>query len=80
VNYGQFLRRQRQSERLVFACFLHAEDLVRADPGDELTAIVQARSESEARLGREAAAVRRSSEAAAMEALALPASSFSRAN
>jgi tetratricopeptide (TPR) repeat protein len=80
VNYGQFLRRQHLPERLVFACFLYAEELVRAYPGDELTAIVQARSESETRLGREAAAVRRSSEAAAKEALALPAFSFSRAN
>ena len=80
VNYGQFLRRQHQPERLVLACFLYAEELVRAYPGDELTAIVQARSESETRLGREAAAVRRSSEAAAKEALALPAFSFSRAN
>ncbi|HEV1993951.1 MAG TPA: hypothetical protein VGR03_06455 [Candidatus Acidoferrum sp.] len=77
-NYGQFLRRQHQPERLVFACFLRAEELVNTTPGAELTTIAQARAESEARLGREAAAVRRSSGATAKEALDLPASSFSR--
>jgi tetratricopeptide (TPR) repeat protein len=79
-NYGQFLRLQRQPERLVFACFLHAEDLVSKTPGAELTTIQQARAESEARLGREAAVVRRSAAALAKEALELPASSFSRPN
>ena len=79
-NYGQFLRRQHQPERLVFACFLHAEGLVNTTPGAELTAIAQARAESEARLGgREAGAVRRSNGAVAEEALKLSAASFSRA-
>ena len=77
-NYGQFLHRQRQPERLVFACFLHAEELVSATPGTELSVIVQARTESESRLGREAATVRRSSGAIAKEALGLPPSAFSR--
>ena len=76
-NYGQFLRRQYQPERLVFACLLRAEELASTTAGDELNAIAQARAESEARLGREAAAVRRSNAVAAKEALALPASSFS---
>jgi tetratricopeptide (TPR) repeat protein len=75
-NYGQFLRRQRQSERLVFACFLHAQELASNTPGAALTAIGQARTESEAKLGREAAAVRRASSLLAKEALELPASSF----
>jgi tetratricopeptide (TPR) repeat protein len=75
-NYGQFLRRQRQPERLVFACFLHAEELVSKTPGAELATIQQARAESEARLGREAAAARRASGALAKEAQALPASAF----
>jgi tetratricopeptide (TPR) repeat protein len=77
-NYGQFLGRQHQSERFVFVCFLHAEGLVNTTPGAELGAIAQARAESEARLGREAAAVRRSGETIAREALGLPPSSFSR--
>ena len=76
-NYGQFLRRRHQPERLVFACFLHAEELVNAAPGAELSAIAQARAESEARLGREAAAIRRSNGAVAKDALKLSASSLS---
>ena len=78
-NYGQFLRREHQAERLVFACFLHAERLVNATPGAELSAIAQARAESEARLGREAGAVRRSNGAVAEDALKLSATSFSTA-
>ncbi len=50
-NYGQFLRRQRQSERLVFACFYRAEDLLSTTPGEQLSAIMKARQESAARLG-----------------------------
>lgn len=76
VNYGQFLRRQRQPEHLVFACMLRAESLLSATPGDELSAVVQARSASEARLGRDAAATRRNSEALATEASSLPTSAF----
>jgi tetratricopeptide (TPR) repeat protein len=75
-NYGQFLKRQHQPERLVFACFLHAEGFVNAKPGAELSAIAQARAESEARLGREAATVRRSSGAVADDALKLSAASL----
>jgi tetratricopeptide (TPR) repeat protein len=77
-NYGQFLGRQHQPERLVFASLLRAQELVGTTPGAELGTIAQARAESETRLGREAAAVRRSSAAVAKEALDLPASSFSR--
>jgi hypothetical protein len=77
LNYGQFLRRQRQPERLVYACMLRAESLLRATPGEELSAVAHARSESEARLGRGAILVRRSSDAVAKEALSIPASSFS---
>jgi tetratricopeptide (TPR) repeat protein len=76
VNYGQFLRRQHQPERFVFACMLRAEDLLSATPGDELLAVARARSESEARLGREASAARRMSEALAKEASSLPASTL----
>jgi hypothetical protein len=77
-NYGQFLRRQHQPERLVFACFLHAEELMSTTPGAELSTIVQARAESEMHLGRQAAAVRRSSGLVTKETLDLRASSFSR--
>lgn len=76
-NYAQFLQRQHQPERLVFACLLHAERLVNTTPGAELSAIVQARVESETRLGREAPAVRRSATEIEKEALNLSASIFS---
>ena len=76
LNYGQFLRRQGQPERLVFVCFLRAEELLQAKPGEELTAIVHERAESERRLGRAAAAARSQRDSAAKEAIALPASSF----
>jgi len=79
-NYGQFLRRQHQAERLVFACFLRAEKLASTKPGAELEAIRPARAESEARLGREAAGVRGASAAAADEALSIPAFRFSPAS
>jgi Tfp pilus assembly protein PilF len=55
-NYGQFLHRQGQPEEFVFACFLHAEELLAAAPGDVRSAVTQARSASEARLGRSSAA------------------------
>ena len=77
LNYGQFLRRQHQPERLVLACFLHAEDLVKATQGPAHTVISEARSESEARLGSGTAAVRRMSGPFLNEALALPAAKFS---
>ena len=76
LNYGQFLRRQHQPERFVFACMLRAEDLLAGTPGDELSAVVRARAESEVRLGREASVVRRTSEAIAKQALSLAISSF----
>jgi hypothetical protein len=44
----------------------------------QLNTIVEARAESEAHLGHEAAVVRRSSGVVAKEALALPASLFAR--
>lgn len=77
LNYGQFLRRQHQPERLVYACFLQAEDLLRATPGEELSAIVKARQESEAQLGAEASSARAHHHQLLAGALSLPASAFS---
>lgn len=76
LNYGKFLHDNQLPERFVLACFLHAEELVKTMPGPVLTAAVQARAESETRLGREALSVRRSSEATAKETLTLPVESF----
>jgi Tfp pilus assembly protein PilF len=77
LNYGQFLRRHRQPERLVFACLLHAEELLRGTPGQELSAVVQVRQESEARLGAGAVAARGEYVALFRTALALPTAAFS---
>lgn len=78
MNYGQFLRRYHQPEQLVFACLLHAEELGHNAPAAALTAITDARSESEVRLGRaEAASVRHNPAPLLKEALALPSATFS---
>lgn len=73
-NYGQFLRKEKQPERFVLACFLRAENALKNVPGEELAAVRQARAESEARLGKEAAAVRAQLDAIADESLKLPVS------
>jgi tetratricopeptide (TPR) repeat protein len=80
LNYGKFLYDNQLPERFAFACFLHAEELVKKTPGPVLTAAIQARTESEARLGREASAVRRSGETIAKEALAIPPESFAKSH
>jgi Tfp pilus assembly protein PilF len=77
VNYGQFLRRQHQPERLVFACFLHAEHLLNTTPGDELSTVVEARKDSEAKLGSGAASARREYETLFKVALSLKREEFS---
>lgn len=78
INYGKFLHSHQLPERFVLACFLRAEELVKSRPGPVLTAAVQARTESEARLGREAAAVRNFRATMAKEALNLPPEAFAR--
>jgi tetratricopeptide (TPR) repeat protein len=56
LTFGQFLRRSGHSEDLVFACMLHAEQLMRNTPGDVQAAVSIARAESEKRLTPRAAA------------------------
>lgn len=75
-NYGQFLRRQRQSERLVFACFYRAEDLLSTTPGEQLSAIVKARQESAARLGPAASSLPAQLSRLLSEALSLSPAAF----
>jgi len=70
-NYAQFLHRQQQPERYVFASLWHAENTLKKTPGEELTAITQARKESEARLGKQAARVRQRLEETVTESLGL---------
>jgi hypothetical protein len=56
---------------------LHAENALQNNAGDELTVVVQARKESEARLGQEAAAVRRKLDETVTESLSLEVSASS---
>ena len=70
-NYAQFLRKEQQPERYVFACLLHAENTLQKTTGDELTVVSHARKESEARLGKEAAAVRDKLDVIVAESLSL---------
>jgi tetratricopeptide (TPR) repeat protein len=56
VTFGQFLRRSGHPEDLVFACMLHAEQLMRNTPGDVQAAVSTARAESEKGLTPRAAA------------------------
>lgn len=71
-NYGQFLSRRHQPETMVLACLLRAEELLGGAGGEELRAISEARQKSEARLGKEAPAVRRNVAKASAQAAALP--------
>jgi tetratricopeptide (TPR) repeat protein len=57
-DYGQFLRRQGQPEELAYACFLHAEDLLKSAPGEELETVTRIRKDSESKLGRKASDAR----------------------
>jgi hypothetical protein len=47
-NYAQFLRKQKQPERYVFACPLHAENTLEGTPSEELVVVSEARKESAA--------------------------------
>lgn len=53
LNYANFLHRRAQAEKLVLACYLKAEELERATPGETLSIIVKAREASESRAGAE---------------------------
>jgi tetratricopeptide (TPR) repeat protein len=75
-NYAQFLRRQKQPERFVYACLYRAEDIMNTTPGETLSAIVTARKESETRLGVASRSVPANLSKLLSEALSLPPSSF----
>jgi hypothetical protein len=47
-NHAQYLHKQKQPERYVFACILHAENTLESTPGDELRMVSEARKESAA--------------------------------
>ncbi|HEV2991952.1 MAG TPA: tetratricopeptide repeat protein [Candidatus Angelobacter sp.] len=79
-NYAQFLRRQKQPERLVYACLHRAEDIMNTTPGQALDAIVAARKESAGRLGAKVNTVTDNLSKLLSEALSLPATAFSLSN
>lgn len=78
-SYGQFLRRQKQPERLVYACFYRAQDLLSTSPGKELDAAAAELKASEGRLGGAARALPAQISKLLSEALSLQPSAFSNA-
>jgi tetratricopeptide (TPR) repeat protein len=70
-NYGQFLRRQAQGDRLALACFVHAEELLGNAPSKDLDTVRKLRQQTESRLEREAASIRQDLNAVLAEATAL---------
>jgi len=76
-DYGQFLRRHHQPERLVFACFYRAQDLMSTNPGEALNAIAAAVTASESRLGPAAHTLPSQLSKLLSEALSLQPSAFS---
>jgi tetratricopeptide (TPR) repeat protein len=75
-NYGQFLHRHNQPERLIFACFYRAQDLLSTNPGKERDAAAAERKASEARLGAAARALPAQISKLLSEALSLQPSAF----
>lgn len=78
-NYGKFLQRHAQPERLAYACLYRAQDLLNAAPGTELETISAAVAESKARLGPPADRVPAQLSKLLSQALSLPPSTFSSA-
>jgi len=75
-SYGQFLRRNKQPERLVYACFYRARDLLSTHPGKELDAAAAELKSSEARLGAAAQGLSRRISKLLSEALSLRPAAF----
>lgn len=73
VTFGQFLRRTGHPEDLIFACMLHAEQLLRNTPGEVQNAVSTARAQSENRLTPSAAAKVRATLPAALQKAMSPA-------
>ena len=78
-NYGEFLQRHQQEARLVYACYVQAENLLKNTPGEAQTAVSAERVQSETRIGRTAAnEVRKRIEEELQQAISLSPSSFDR--
>ncbi|MFZ0639963.1 MAG: tetratricopeptide repeat protein [Candidatus Acidiferrales bacterium] len=70
-NYGQFLRRSKESAELAFACVLRAEDLLRSTGGEQYQTVSKVRQQLEQQIGSRSATVRKK-----LSAYLLQASSF----
>jgi len=77
-NYGQFLRRRKQPERLVYACFYRAQDLLSTNPGRELDAAAAELKTSQRLLGPASHGLDAQISKLLSEALSLPPSAFSK--
>ena len=75
-TYGQFLHRHKQPDRLVFACFYRAQDLMSTNPGDALDAIAAALLVTQQRLGPASRKLPDQTSKLLSQALSLPSSAF----
>jgi tetratricopeptide (TPR) repeat protein len=70
-KYGQFLKRSRKPDRLVLACLIKADGLVKSSEVKERELIAEARSQEEIAMGVEAATVTRDLDSITEELMAL---------
>jgi tetratricopeptide (TPR) repeat protein len=75
-NYGQFLRRHQAPSDLVYACLLHAENLLQNSDLAELQTVQTARREVAGQLGKKAPAAQKDLPALLARATNLPAGSL----
>jgi tetratricopeptide (TPR) repeat protein len=75
-NYGQFLRRHQAPNDLVYACLLHAENLLQTSDPTELQTVQTARREVAGQLGKKAPAAQKDLPALLARASNLPAGSL----
>lgn len=68
-NFGQFLLHQVKNQRLAFACFIKAEQLLPASENTEREANAKAIQETEAALAKDAATIRHQPDTLLQEAL-----------
>jgi len=75
-NYGQFLRRHQAPSDLVYACLLHAENLLQNSDPAELQTVQTARREVAGQLGKKAPTAQKDLPALLARAANLPAGSL----
>ncbi|HUO35495.1 MAG TPA: tetratricopeptide repeat protein [Candidatus Acidoferrum sp.] len=76
-NYGQFLQRHKVAKELVYACLLHAENLLEKDGGEDWKTASTARKELEAKIGKGSAnSVEKNLQEFLGRATSLPSESF----